>query len=280
MSFSSKPKADVVAEIEKRVLLVPGNNYEFTQPIQMRFNELISGVRSDVAVKVFGDDMDVLNDTAERISQVLEAIPGAQDVKVEQTTGLPMLSVTVDRERTARYGLNVQDVQDTLATAVGGRDAGILFEGDRRFGILVRLPEVLRSDVEAIKRLPIPLPAGPEGSARRFIPLSEVADFSTAPGPNQVSRENGKRRIVVSSNVRGRDLGSFVAEAQQLIGQQVQVPTGYWMVWGGQFENLVAARQRLAIVVPLGLLLIFVLLFVFFFSFGLNQWLCHRRVRP
>lgn len=259
-----RTRDELLAAVQAEVAKLPGQNYEFSQPIQLRFNELISGVRSDVAVKIFGDDMEVLNATAQKIQGLLQGIQGSSEVNVEQTTGLPMLSVTVDRERTARYGLNVQDVQDTLATAVGGRDAGILFEGDRRFGILVRLPEVLRSDVEAIKRLPIPLPAGPEGSARRFIPLSEVADFTTAPGPNQVSRENGKRRIVVSSNVRGRDLGSFVAEAQQLIGQQVQVPTGYWMVWGGQFENLQSATERLQIVVPVSLLLVFVLLFAMF----------------
>ncbi len=259
-----RTRDELLAAVQAEVAKLPGQNYEFSQPIQLRFNELISGVRSDVAVKIFGDDMEVLNATAQKIQGLLQGIQGSSEVNVEQTTGLPMLSVTVDRERTARYGLNVQDVQDTLAIAVGGRDAGILFEGDRRFGILVRLPEVLRSDVEALKRLPIPLPAGPEGSARRFIPLSEVADFTTAPGPNQISRDNGKRRIVVSSNVRGRDLGSFVTEAQQLIGQQVQVPTGYWMVWGGQFENLQSATERLQIVVPVSLLLVFVLLFAMF----------------
>jgi heavy metal efflux system protein len=258
-----RTRDDLLAAVQAEAAKLPGQNYEFSQPIQLRFNELISGVRSDVAVKIFGDDMDVLNATAQKIQGLLQGIQGSSEVNVEQTTGLPMLSVTVDRERTARYGINVQDVQDTLATAVGGRDAGIMFEGDRRFGILVRLPEVLRADVEAIKRLPIPMPVGADG-ARRFIPLSEVADFTTAPGPNQVSRENGKRRIVVSSNVRGRDLGSFVAEAQQLIGAQVQVPTGYWMVWGGQFENLQSATQRLQIVVPVSLLLVFVLLFAMF----------------
>ena len=258
-----RTRDDLLAAVQAEAAKLPGQNYEFSQPIQLRFNELISGVRSDVAVKIFGDDMEVLNATAQKIQGLLQGIQGSSEVNVEQTTGLPMLSVTVDRERTARYGLNVQDVQDTLATAVGGRDAGIMFEGDRRFGILVRLPEVLRADVEAIKRLPIPMPVGADG-ARRFIPISEVADFTTAPGPNQVSRENGKRRIVVSSNVRGRDLGSFVAEAQQLIGAQVQVPTGYWMVWGGQFENLQSATQRLQIVVPVSLLLVFVLLFAMF----------------
>jgi cobalt-zinc-cadmium resistance protein CzcA len=253
--------AAVKAEVEK----LPGQNYEFSQPIQLRFNELISGVRADVAVKVFGDDMAVLDGSAQRIAATLKGIAGATEVNIEQTNGLPMLTVQIDREKTARYGLNVQDVQDTLATAVGGREAGTMFEGDRRFDILVRVPESVRSDLEAIKRLPVPLPTRGDGTgARRFIPLSEVADLTLAPGPNQVSRENGKRRVVVSANVRGRDMGSFVAEAEAAIQQQVQLPTGYWMTWGGQFENLQSATERLKVVVPVSLLLVFTLLFVMF----------------
>ena len=257
-----KTRDELLAAVKDVVEKLPGQNYEFSQPIQLRFNELISGVRSDVAVKVFGDDMEVLNQTALKIAGVLQGIAGSAEVNVEQTTGLPMLSVLIDREKTARYGLNVQDVQNTLATAVGGREAGTMFEGDRRFDIIVRVPEAVRSDLEAIKRLPVPLPASSSGP-RRFIPLSEVAELSLAPGPNQVSRENGKRRIVVSANVRGRDIGSFVAEAEQAI-QQVQVPTGYWTVWGGQFENLQSATSRLKIVVPVSLALVFTLLFVMF----------------
>jgi len=259
-----KTRDELLAAVKEVVEKLPGQNYEFSQPIQLRFNELISGVRSDVAVKVFGDDMEVLNSTAQKIATLLQGISGSAEVNVEQTSGLPMLSVQIDREKTARYGLNVQDVQDTLATAVGGREAGTMFEGDRRFDIIVRVPETVRSDLEAIKRLPVPLPASGNGNgARRFIPLSEVADLSIAPGPNQVSRENGKRRIVVSANVRGRDIGSFVAEAERAI-QQVKVPTGYWMVWGGQFENLQSATNRLKIVVPVSLALVFTLLFVMF----------------
>ena len=258
-----KTREELVAAVKAEVAKLPGQNYEFSQPIQLRFNELISGVRADVAVKVFGDDMDVLNDTATRIAGVLQGISGAAEVNVEQTTGLPMLTVQIDREKTARYGLNVQDVQDTLGTAIGGREAGTLFEGDRRFDILVRLPEHLRSDQEAIRRLPIALPKGAD-NAQRFIPLSEVATLSLAPGPNQVSREDGKRRIVVSSNVRDRDIGSFVAEAEQAIQQQVKLPSGYWMTWGGQFENLQSATNRLKVVVPVSLLLVFTLLFAMF----------------
>lgn len=262
-----KSRDELLAAIQEVVGKVPGNNYEFSQPIQLRFNELISGVRSDVAVKIFGDDMDVLNKTAEEVSSMLQKIPGASEVKVEQTTGLPMLTVNIDRQKAARYGLNVADIQDAVATAIGGREAGTLFEGDRRFDIVVRLPESLRNDLEGMKRLPIPLPRGTgtgglEGRTN-FIQLGEVASFELAPGPNQVSRENGKRRIVVSANVRGRDVGSFVADAKAALAQ-VKIPPGYWTSWGGTFENLQSATQRLQIVVPVSLLLVFVLLFAMF----------------
>ena len=259
-----KSRDELLAAVQEVVGKIPGNNYEFSQPIQLRFNELISGVRSDVAVKIFGDDMDVLNKTAEEVSSKLQKIPGASEVKVEQTTGLPMLTVNIDRQKSARYGLNVADIQDAVATAIGGREAGTLFEGDRRFDILVRLPESLRNDLESMKRLPIPLPRGAGGEGRtNFIQLAEVATFELAPGPNQVSRENGKRRIVVSANVRGRDVGSFVADAEAALAQ-VKIPAGYWTSWGGTFENLQSATQRLQIVVPVSLILVFVLLFAMF----------------
>jgi cobalt-zinc-cadmium resistance protein CzcA len=260
-----KSRDELLAAVQEVVGKIPGNNYEFSQPIQLRFNELISGVRSDVAVKIFGDDMDVLNKTAEEVSSKLQKIPGASEVKVEQTTGLPMLTVNIDRQKSARYGLNVADIQDAVATAIGGREAGTLFEGDRRFDILVRLPESLRNDLESMKRLPIPLPRGSGGVEGRtnFIQLAEVASFELAPGPNQVSRENGKCRIVVSANVRGRDVGSFVADAEAALAQ-VKIPAGYWTSWGGTFENLQSATQRLQIVVPVSLLLVFVLLFAMF----------------
>jgi cobalt-zinc-cadmium resistance protein CzcA len=260
-----KSRDELLAAVQEVVGKIPGNNYEFSQPIQLRFNELISGVRSDVAVKIFGDDMGVLNKTAEEVSSKLQKIPGASEVKVEQTTGLPMLTVNIDRQKSARYGLNVADIQDAVATAIGGREAGTLFEGDRRFDILVRLPESLRNDLESMKRLPIPLPRGAGGVEGRtnFIQLAEVASFELAPGPNQVSRENGKRRIVVSANVRGRDVGSFVADAEAALAQ-VKIPSGYWTSWGGTFENLQSATQRLQIVVPVSLLLVFVLLFAMF----------------
>ncbi|MFT5533595.1 MAG: cobalt-zinc-cadmium resistance protein CzcA [Burkholderiaceae bacterium] len=260
----TRSKADLVMAMQAAVAKVPGNNYEFTQPIQMRFNELISGVRSDVAVKVFGDDMDVMNQTAQEISAVLEGVPGAADVKVEQTTGLPMLTIQIDREKTARLGLNVGDVQQVISTAIGGAEAGTLFQGDRRFDIIVRLPEVLRADTTAILRLPIRLPAGGAGGQPSYLTLGDVASIDMAPGPNQISRENGKRRVVVTANVRGRDMGSFVADAEQQIRQQVKIPSGYWTTWGGTFEQLQSATKRLQIVVPVALLLVFMLLFAMF----------------
>ncbi|RBA23550.1 CusA/CzcA family heavy metal efflux RND transporter [Herminiimonas fonticola] len=260
-----KTRDELLAAVQKTVASLPGSNYEFSQPIQLRFNELISGVRSDVAVKLFGDDMDVLNQTADKVAAVMAKIPGAAEVKVEQTTGLPMLTVNIDREKTARYGLNVADVQDTIATAVGGKEAGTLFQGDRRFDIVVRLPDNIRNDLEAIKRLPIALPRAVNGESKlNYIPLGEVMTLELAPGPNQISREDGKRRIVISANVRGRDIGSFVGDAEEQIRQQVKIPSGYWTTWGGQFEQLQSATQRLQIVIPLALLLVFILLFAMF----------------
>ncbi|OXI36865.1 efflux RND transporter permease subunit [Burkholderia aenigmatica] len=264
-----KPRDQLVREIEAALAELPGNAYEFSQPIQLRFNELISGVRSDVAVKIFGDDMAVLNQTGEQIAAALQKVPGASEVKVEQTTGLPVLTVNLDRDKLARYGVSVADLQDSVAAAVGGQKAGTLFQGDRRFDIVVRLPDELRSDIEAIKRLPIALPAPAAGAsaplaAAPYVPLAELATIDVAPGPNQISREDGKRRVVVSANVRGRDVGSFVADAREQLQQDVRVPAGYWVSWGGQFEQLQSASERLKLVVPLALFMVFVLLFVMF----------------
>jgi len=260
-----RSKADLVSALERAVKEVPGNNYEFTQPIKMRFNELIAGVRADVAVKVFGDDLESLLGIAEEMSKVLEKVPGASDVKVEQATGLPLLTVQMKRDMLARFGLNTADVQAAVQAAMGGAKAGEIFEGDRRFDLLVRLPENLRSDPDAMRQIPIPLPTRQQASMQQaFIPLGTVADFEVTQGPNQISRENGKRRIVLTANVRGRDLGSFVAEAQEKISAEVEVPAGYWIAWGGQFEQMIAAAERLQIVVPVALLIIFLLLYATF----------------
>ncbi|ASV36544.1 CusA/CzcA family heavy metal efflux RND transporter [Pseudomonas sp. NS1(2017)] len=258
-----KSRETLIADIQRASAIVPGSAYELSQPIQLRFNELISGVRSDVAVKVFGDDMDVLNKTAGEIAETLKKLKGASEVKVEQTAGLPVLTINIDRDKAARFGLNVGDVQDTIAVAVGGRRAGTLYEGDRRFDLVVRLSDALRTDIDGLPRLLIPVPSNAAGQLG-FIALSQVASLDLVLGPNQVSRENGKRLVIVSANVRGRDIGSFVEEAEAAILAQVKVPAGYWTTWGGQFEQLKEASERLRIVVPVALLLVFGLLFMMF----------------
>lgn len=259
-----KSRETLIADLQKAAASVPGSNYELSQPIQLRFNELVSGVRSDVAVKVFGDDMNVLNQTAAKIAATLQKVPGASEVKVEQTTGLPVLTINIDREKAARYGLNVADVQDAIAIALGGRQAGTLYEGDRRFDMVVRLSEQLRTDVDGLSSLLIPVPASAGNQQISFIALSQVASLDLVLGPNQISRENGKRVVIVSANVRGRDLGSFVEEAGTTIDNGVQIPAGYWTSWGGQFEQLQSAAKRLQIVVPVALLLVLALLFMMF----------------
>lgn len=262
------PRMELVKRIEKALNKLPGNNYEFTQPIQMRFNELISGVRSDVAVKIFGDDMQVLLESGREVEKTLKEIPGASDVKVEQSTGLTVLTIDLNRALLARYGLNVADVQEVIAISMGGKQAGEVFEGDKRFEIIVRLPEKMRADIERLKRIPIPLHSKEQPPQNQYpsILLGDVAEFSIKEGPNQISRENGKRVLNVTSNVRGRDLNGFVEEAQQKIAESVTIPPGYWIRWGGQFEQFISAKQRLQIVVPIALGLIFVLLIATFGS--------------
>jgi cobalt-zinc-cadmium resistance protein CzcA len=259
-----KPRAQLVAEMRAAAVTIPGNNYEFTQPIQMRFNELLSGVRADVAVKVFGDSLEQLLAAGKSVERVAAGISGAADVSVEQVTGLPVLQITPDRAALARLGLNVGDVQDVVAVSIGGAEAGQLFEGDRRFAVIVRLPEDIRGKVDEIGRLRIPLPAG-EGT-RGFVPLEDVAKVEMVIGPNQISREDGKRRVVVTANVRGRDIGSFVEELRQKVAAEVQLPPGYWIRYGGTFEQLISAAERLRLVVPTAMLLIFGLLYWLFRS--------------
>ncbi|MEH3035726.1 MAG: CusA/CzcA family heavy metal efflux RND transporter [Sphingomonas adhaesiva] len=251
----SLSKAALVERIEGKLAAIPGNAYEITQPIQMRFNELIAGVRGDVAVKVFGDDFATMGQTAERIAAILRRTPGAVDVKVEQTEGLPMLDIRVNRDAMARLGVTAQDVQDTVSATVGGREAGIIFEGDRRFPVVLRLSEGERADLDLLRRVQVPTPSG------AFVPLAGVADIRIVDGPNQIGRENGKRRIVVQANVRGRDVGSVVADAQAAVARDVRLPPGSYLEWGGQFENLASARTRLQFVVPACLGLILLLLY-------------------
>ena len=251
-----KPKSEIVADLETLVTPIPGSRYEFLQPIQMRFNELIAGVRAELAVKVFGDDFDELIRLGGELQQAIDSVPGAADVAVEQATGLPVLTIEPKRDILARLGLTIVELQDVVATALGGVSAGELYEGDRRVDIVVRLPEKLRSDPDRLSSLPVPLPGG------SYVPLGEVADLRLAVGYNQILRENGKRRVVVTANVRGRDLGSFVTEVRAAIGQQVEIPAGYWIEYGGTYQHLQSAANRLAVVVPMTLLIIAVLLIV------------------
>ena len=274
-----KTKLELVRELEVAVKEIPGNNYEFTQPVQMRMNELIAGVRADVAVKVYGDDLEQLMALGDAVESVASQVAGAADVKLEQVTGLPLLTITPNRAALARYGLNLQDVQDTVSIALGGGNAGQLFEGDRRFDIVVRLPEAIRTDIDQLHELPVPLPGGmtqaaSEGlrpgnagaAAATFVPLGEIATLEIALGPNQISRENGKRRVVVTANVRGRDLGGFVEDLRAQVSDSVELPEGYWIEYGGTFEQLISASKRLQVVVPVALLIIFGLLLMVFGS--------------
>lgn len=278
-----KPKQEIVSALEQRVAGVPGNNYEFTQPIQMRFNELIAGVRSDVAVKVFGDDPEVLRTQAEEVKRILDTVQGAADNKVEQVTGLPTVTVRPDRNKLSRFGLNASELQDALRVAYAGTEVSTFFDGDRRFPIVVRLGDVDRHDVRAIGDLPISVPEqvsahrermgakstriDVETTEKAYVTLADVADIEVVEGPNQISRENGKRRVVVTANVRGRDLGSFVEEAQARIAEELRIPSQYWLAWGGQYEHLLTAQARLSIVVPLVLLSVFCLIYLTLRSF-------------
>jgi len=257
------PKNDLIGQIGAQAAMIPGNKVGFSQPIQMRFNELIAGVREDLAVSVFGDEFEPMRRAANQIAAVLEGIRGTSEVKVEDVTGMPVLEIRIDKAEIARHGLSLAAAQDVIGIAVGGRAAGLVFEGDRRFQIVVRLSDVARNDIEVLKNLPVPLPGSlPHAAAgvAATLPLRVLADFNLSEGPNQVSRENGKRRVVVTADVRGRDIGSAVAEAQAKIAQRVTLPPGYYLTWGGQFENFTAARQRLLVVVPICFGLIFLLL--------------------
>ena len=269
-------KEDVRKRIEKALSLLPGSLYEYAQPIELRFNELIAGIRGDLVIKIYGDKFDQLSSTAQQIAAVLKEIEGAADIKIEQTAGLPFLNININRKAIAKYGISVAHVQGVIAAAIGGKEAGVVYQGDRRFDIFVRLSEELRGDLQSIKTIPVPLPleenthgvelasleaAGFIEEPPQIIPLGVLAQIQTSEGPNQVSRENSRRRTYVATNVRGRDLGSFVEEVKEKISSQVEVPPGYFLEYGGQYENLARARARLAIVVPVCFFLIFLLLF-------------------
>ncbi len=255
-----KTKEDVIARVEAKANALIGNGYELSQPIELRFNELIGGVRGDVAVKIYGDDLDQMSATGARIAAALQSTPGSADVKVEQVSGAPTLDVRFDRAAIGRFGLTVEEVADTVAAAMAGREAGLLFEGDRRFDVVVRVPQSSRNDLDAFGALPVMLPEE-DGHARGSVPLSQLAQFRYTEGLNQISREGGKRRVVVQANVRGRDVGSFVTEAMPKV-EAVALPPGVFIEWGGQFQNLQAASQRLAIVVPICFLAIFAMLYL------------------
>ncbi|WP_343615436.1 CusA/CzcA family heavy metal efflux RND transporter [Novosphingobium sp.] len=248
-------KADLIKRLEGELNTFPGNAYEITQPIQMRFNELIAGVRGDMAIKVFGDDFNAMNLTADKIASILRRTPGAADVKVEQTSGLPMLDIRVNRDAMSRVGVTAQDVQDIVTATLGGRTSGMIFEGDRRFPVVIRLSDSQRADLSTLEQVQVPVPGG------KFVPLASVADIRIVDGPNQISRENGKRRVVVQANVRGRDIASVVKDAQATIAREVRLPAGSYLEWGGQFENLASARARLQVVIPACFVLILMLLY-------------------
>ena len=246
----NKPKQQVIAELEALVSEIPGNRYEFLQPIQMRFNELLAGVRAEVAIKIFGDDLDVLTGLGASLEKIVAGVDGAVDIQTEQVTGLPLLEFIPDADALRRHGISRQQLQDQLATALGGEVAGTLFEGDRRADITVRLPETVRADIDGLNYLPVTVAHG------QVVPLQELITLSENIGVNQVNRENGKRRLVVTANVRGRDLGSFVEAVRNAVGDELDIPAGYWVEYGGTYQKLQSASQRLMIVVPVTLLMI------------------------
>lgn len=263
-----RTKLDLISAMEEQLKQLPGNIYEFTQPIEMRFNELIAGVRSDVAVKIYGDDYHLMKKTADDIAMVIQKVPGAADVAVDKTDGLPTLQIDVDRQALSRHQLNIKDVLDVIEVAIGGGKAGMIFEGDRRYDLVVRLPEKVRSHIPSLERIPLSLASSGSGEKSKYahIPLNEVANLTVTTGLNQISRENGKRMVVVQANVRGADLSTFVEQAKKKLHEEIDIPAGYWIEWGGEFENLLSARERLMVVVPICFFMIFILLYTAFKS--------------
>ena len=256
----SLSKAEFIELLRQKVEAVPGNKYEFTQPIEMRFNELIAGVRTDVAVRIYGDDLEQLNALGSQAAAILAGVEGAVDVRMEQATGLPMLSIEPEREHLALLGIDVATVQQAIQTAIGGQQVGVIFEGDKRFPLVLRLDEKLRTDPAKLARLPIALPDS-TNSELTYVPLGEIAELVQQSAPNQINRESGKRNVVVTANVTDRDLGSFIGDARLALQTELDIPAGYWLGYGGTFEQLQSASERLQWLVPLTLLLIFGLLF-------------------
>lgn len=260
---SGRTQDEVDDDIRKLLEVLPGVNIVLSQPIAERVDEMVTGVRSEIAVKIFGDDLDKLRELSEQIARILRTVPGAQDIRIERLSGQQSLTIDIDRNAIARNGINVADVHELIETAVGGREVSILYEGERRFSIVVRFPQHFRDSIESIRNL---LLRAPDGVT---VPLYTVANISIADGPAQVSRENAKRRVVVGSNVEGRDLGGFVAEVQERIAKEVKLPDGYFFEWGGQFENMERAMNTLSIIVPVTIAAIFFLLFMLFNSIKL-----------
>ncbi|MCK5470831.1 MAG: efflux RND transporter permease subunit, partial [Cyclobacteriaceae bacterium] len=256
---SAKTKEELADKMKEAMAVFPGVEFEFTQPIEMRFNELITGVRSDVAVKIYGEDLQILFDNATKIKSLISNVNGASDISVEQIIGLPQMNVKYERQRMAQYGLNVADVNDLISTAFAGKIASTVFEGERRFDLVVRFDRESRQSLESLKQIMIETPSG------QRIPITEVADIGIKRGPAQISRDDTRRRIVIGINVRNRDVESLVEEVQQIIESNIELPDGYYITYGGQFENLQNASKRLRVVVPLALALIFILLY---FAFG------------
>jgi cobalt-zinc-cadmium resistance protein CzcA len=245
--------------IQEKANQVPGQGYTYTQPIQMRFSELVAGVKADIGIKVFGEDLSELKSKADEIAALMKSVPGAQDIEVEQVDKVPVLQIEIDKQAIGRLGVNVDDIQSLIRVALGGEPIGQIVEGDRRFGLTVQFPDSVRNDTDAIGKLTVETPGG------AMVPLSSLANISNTPAPAQISREMGKRRVIVQLNVRNRDIASFVAEAQKAISSKVKLSEGYYLTWGGQFQNLQQASARLTLVVPVALALIFALLFT---SFG------------
>jgi cobalt-zinc-cadmium resistance protein CzcA len=259
-----KSKTTLVQEMRQRLSAFPGNNYEFTQPIEMRFNELIAGVRADVAIRLYGDDLATLTELGQQLLQIIAKVPGAADARLEQQDGLPLLSIEPEREHLALLGLDVAALQQLLQTAVGGQQLGLIYQGDQRFALMLRLPESLRQDPTALGRIPIALPTEQSGNNSgqelNYVPLADIATLRESTGPSQINRYQGKRHLVISANIEERDLGSFVAELQQQVAQ-VPLPAGYWLDYAGSYQQLVSAQQRLQLIIPFTLLLIFLLLY-------------------